>query len=155
MSCSDTGFFGLNQGMHHAINDIEPWLLLNLGAELRNVSTRFWKSVDESPVRKGYFDLYFHNFLAPDQLLTGINKHLIEVCFLHLEDKAKQEQLNIALQVSMKFLELSHTPSLSILPQRKVIKCKCQQYTTFRQHCILFASLWDYSLTLLSMTHFR
>lgn len=57
-----------------------------------------------SPVVKGYFDAYLHCVVAPDHLLTGTGKCLVEVFFLQLDDKAKQQQLNKALAESMKVL---------------------------------------------------
>lgn len=64
----DAKYFGMKQGNHHVINNGGAILLLKLGAELRQLSTRIPKSFDGSPVVKTYFGSYLHNVVAADHL---------------------------------------------------------------------------------------
>ena len=79
------------------MNDAGRWPLVKMACELDKCSRKIPKRSDGHTVVFEHFDAYSRNAIAPDHLLAGLGKYLLETTFLLLPSDIDRIKLDIIL----------------------------------------------------------
>lgn len=85
MTSAESTWMGINDGTLEELEEFGRWPLLKLGAELIDLRSNITKQSSGVLVMCGKFHAYANNTVAHDQLLTGVSKSIIELCYLHID----------------------------------------------------------------------
>lgn len=110
VSEDDCNFLGMCNGTDTDVNDDGRWPLLKLACELDKCKLNVPLTDDNKPVVNVEFDPYSRNVIAPDHLLAGIGKFLLESIFVNLPTMELRSKLDVLLCHSLRRMgQGSHT----------------------------------------------
>ena len=93
----DLKFLGMKEGTTQDMNDAGRWPLVKMACELDKCRGKIQKTSDGHTVVSEHFDAYSRNAIAPDHLLAGLGKYLLETTFLLLPSDIDRIKLDIIL----------------------------------------------------------
>lgn len=97
---------GMKEASLEAISDAGRWPLVKLDCELEKVRATFPLTDKLLPVFNVTFDPYSRNLVAPDHLLAGIGKSIIEATFLTIKSRESSSKLDVLLCHDLRTLGL-------------------------------------------------
>lgn len=71
----------MDAGLVNNISITGKWSLMTMLDSLGENSSDIEKSTNGTPVKSGGFDVFVNSSIAWDNLLTGLSKGILEMCF--------------------------------------------------------------------------
>ena len=110
LSADDYRLLGMKTGSVSDINEPGRWPLVKLACEIDQNRPSIPRTEFNKPVVSPTFDPYTQNVVAPDHLLAGIGKYLVESVFLSITNNRKRYELDTRMCFELKTLGMgSHS----------------------------------------------
>ena len=120
ISAEELTFLGMRQGSIEDVSEVGRWPLIKLGCAIQSARHRIPRTSTGRPVVPGTFNPYNQNAVAPDHLLAGLGKFMVETAFVMLNSDTDRKRLEIVVCQKLKDLGFGSHSTLYNYKKKKV-----------------------------------